>query len=136
MHLTLSDDVRKLNPDLAGAQAVTYRQRPERWHGAPDGFDSDLEREWNVELHARGLEVRPHGLTFHLPGGVDYTPDSIAWHPYQQDVRVYEVKGNLRQKNARDSRTRFKIAAGLYPCFTWIWVTRDRAGRWIEKEMR
>ena len=135
INLPMSDDVRKLNPELSG-KPVTYRQKPERLHLAGgDGFDSDLERAWDAELRARGLEVRPHGFTFHLPGGVDYTPDSIAWALYGLP-RVYEVKGNMRQKNARDSRTRFKVAAGLYPCFEWIWVTRSRSGAWIERKMR
>ncbi len=131
--MTYSADVLALNPELAGRTA--YRVRPERVIKLADGYDSQLERDWNVELHTRVLEVRPHGWTFHLPGGVDYTPDFIAWD-YLGHITVYEVKGDLKQKNARDSRTRFKIAAGLYPCLTFIWVTRDRNGRWIETEIK
>jgi hypothetical protein len=132
--MNFSDDVLKLNPALAGVKSVTYRQKREHWH-EPDDFDSQLERDWCVELMARGYEVRPHGWTFHLPGGVDYTPDEIAWSWSVDNkmINVYEVKGDMRQKNARDSRTRFRIAAGLYPCFRWVWVTRSRAGEWIQK---
>jgi hypothetical protein len=130
--MTYSQDVLKLNPELTPARA-TYRVQPERVLKASDGFDSQLERAFDAELRARGYEVRPHGWTFHLPGGVDYTPDFIAWYPYQVTVHVYEVKGSMKQHNARDSRTRFKVAAGLYPQLTFVWVTRDRAGQWIEK---
>lgn len=128
--LTLSDDVRALNPELAGK--IEYRARPERLL-LDDGYDSQLERDYNDELMARGYEVHPHGITLHLPGGVDYTPDFVAWagqvYPL---IVIFEVKGNLRMKNARDSRTRFRIAAGLYPCFMWVWVTRDHRGQWHE----
>ncbi len=133
MKLTFSTDVLALNPGLAAEARgvrVAYRAKPERLL-IDDGFDSQLERDWCDELRARGYEVRPHGWTFHLPGSVDYTPDFIAWGMDGQ-MSIYEVKGNLRQKNARDSRTRFKIAAGLYPSFRFVWVTRDRAGAWHE----
>lgn len=139
--LNMSDDVRRLNPELAGVDEYIFKPA----HGKvrkgrlllDDGFDSQLEREFNIELNLRGYEVKPHGLTLHLPGGVNYTPDFVAWtgevYPL---VIVFEVKGNLKMKNARDSRTRFKIAAGLYPCFMWVWVTRARDGRWCETTVR
>lgn len=132
--MNFSEDVLKLNPDLR-REARAYLPERKRLL-IDDGFDSDLERDFNAELLARGWEVRPHGWTFHLPGGVDYTPDFIAWRSEdyleRRHVMVYEVKGNMRQKNARDSRTRFKIAAGLYAVLEFYWVTRDRGGRWIE----
>jgi hypothetical protein len=143
--LPMSDDTRRRNADLLqreGSRPIEHRARPERLLNLDDGFDSDLERDFYVELRARGyLKVmrcnkKDSGWTIHLPGSVDYTPDFIAWHEFQNDVRVYEVKGSDEQKNARDSRTRFRIAAGLFPCFVWVWVTRTQAGRWIEKEYR
>ena len=145
--MTYSTDVLKLNPELAGS--VAYRVKAERVLKLTDGFDSQLERDFNDELTARvQWDVRPHGITFHLPGGVDYTPDFVAWDTPtirhnktvtligNSTVRVYEVKGDLKQKNARDSRTRFKIAAGLYPCFTFVWVQRDRSGQWVEQVVK
>lgn len=136
-NLPMSDDVLKLNPELETARQVKYKAT-ERILKLYDSFDSDLEREYYAELMARGFEVRAHGWTFHLPGGVDYTPDFIAWrmpqHPLSPEwsIMVFEVKGNMRQKNARDSRTRFKIAAGLYPAMPFYWVTRSRPGAWRE----
>lgn len=144
--MTYSADVLKLNPELA--QATAYRVKAERVLKLGDGFDSQLERDFNAELLARGCTVRREGWTFHLPGGVDYTPDFVAWETpgvrYHTGVNllgdlavtIYEVKGDLKQKNARDSRTRFKIAAGLYPCFTFVWVTRNTRGQWRETEVR
>lgn len=132
--MKLSDDVLRLNPELAKARHVEYRARPERLL-LDDGFDSDLERDFYAELLARGWEVIPHGWTFHLPGGVDYTPDFICWSQGMSRVIVFEVKGNLRQKNARDSRTRFKVAAGLYWFLDFVWVTRDRSGAWREIQL-
>ena len=136
--LPMSEDTRRRNADLlqrAGRQPIARRAKPD----PGDGFDSDLERAFYAELRARGdltvvrCNKRDAGWTFHLPGSVDYTPDFIVWSKYQKDVRVYEVKGSDRQTHARASRTRFRIAAGLYPCFVWVWVTRTPAGRWIEK---
>ena len=150
--MTFSADVLKLNPELV-VGGVAYQVKSERVLKLTDGFDSQLERDFDIELRARGWTVRPHGWTFHLPGDVNFTPDFIAWSEKDMYIRfyysvgkrqssacrsirgplVYEVKGSNQAKNARDSRTRFKIAAGLYPCFTFVWVTRDQAGRWIEK---
>lgn len=144
--MNFSDDVLKLNPGLA--QSAAYRVKAERVIKLTDGFDSQLERDYASELNSLGYTVMREGWTFHLPGGVDYTPDFVAWMSesigYHTGLRlignrkifVYEVKGNLKQKNARDSRTRFKIAAGLYPCFTFVWVTRNAAGHWIETEIK
>ena len=127
--MNLSADVLALNPELRSARHVTYKQKPERLL-IDDGYDSQLERDFGLELRTRGGRVQLHGWTFHLPGGVDYTPDFIVDDAGQ--LSVYEVKGNLKQKNARDSRTRFKIAAGLYPALRFVWVTRDRRGAWHE----
>jgi hypothetical protein len=130
--LNFSDDVLALNPQLS--KPVVYRQKRERLLKDDDGFDSQLERDYLVELAARGWHVVPHPFTLHLPGGVDYTPDGIAWDDsYVIEIRVYECKGSIKAKNARDSRTRFKIAAGLFPCWPWVWVTRDRRGAWKEE---
>ena len=122
--LSMSDDVLKLNPELAGKAPLSLnRKRPRS-----DQFRSQLEADYAAELTARGLHWLYEPVTFHLPGGVGYTPDfAILDHP----LTFVEVKGSMRQKNARDSRTRFKVCAGLWPAFRWKWVTRVD-GYWHE----
>lgn len=132
MNLQFSDDVLKLNPDLK--PATTYRTKAERTLKATDldGYDSLLERAFDRELTARAVPHVLHPFTFHLPGGVDYTPDFIGF--VADDLpAVYELKGHSKMKNARDSRTRFRIAAGLHPWARFVWVTRSDTGQWIEK---
>lgn len=138
--LPMSEDTRRRNADLLqreGTRPIAYRDQPERLLNVSDGFDSQLERDFALELGARaGWTVRPHGWTFHLPGGVDYTPDFIAWDGCRNwSATVYEVKG-AHVKNTRESRAKFKIAAGLYPWLTFVWVTRTSDGKWIEKACR
>lgn len=106
--MNFSDDVLKLNPGLA--QSAAYRVKAERVIKLTDGFDSQLERDYASELNSLGYTVMREGWTFHLPGGVDYTPDFVAWMSesigYHTGLRlignrkifVYEVKGNLKQK--------------------------------------
>lgn len=136
-NFSFSEDVLRLNPALAGGRAVTYRAKTDRMPTVSDGFDSQLERDYNLELRTRpGWRVQAHGWTFHLPGGVDYTPDFIVWDGCRNwSATVYEVKG-AHVKNTRESRAKFKIAAGLYPWLTFVWVTRTEAGRWIETVYR
>jgi hypothetical protein len=126
-----STDVLALNPELHTSDhaKVTHRNQLPR-----SEFDSQLEADYCTELKARELTVVVHGLTFNLPGGVKYTPDLIAWDSSAR-VFVIEVKGDLHQKNARDSQTRFRIAAGLYAGspLTFIWVTRRKNGEWHEQ---
>lgn len=134
MKLTMSDDVKRLNPDLAD---IIYQDRPERLvrqrADRTVAHDSSLERDFDLELTALGWPHLLHPFTFHLPGGVDYTPDFIAFPPHDGQPIVYEVKGNMKQKNARDSYTRFRIAAGLHRWATFAWVTRDASGQWSIK---
>lgn len=72
-------------------------------------------------------------LTFHLPGGVRYTPDFMLRTLYPvKTVILEEVKGSWKSKNARDSRTRLKITAGMYPEFAFRAVTKEN-GTWKEE---
>jgi len=122
MKLTVSDDVLRLNPELESARPISLNGRRE--------YKSKLEVDYAAELTARGLHWMYEPVTFHLPGGVSYTPDFVILdHP----MTFIEVKGSMHQKNARDSRTRFKICAGLWPAFRWQWVTRV-SGYWHETE--
>lgn len=82
------------------------------------------------------LEWRYHPMTFHLAPGLKYTPDFGAnviadgdqWCPEEPRYRLYEIKGSWLSKNARDSRTRLKVAAALFPFFEWEAVTPGSDG--------
>jgi hypothetical protein len=67
-----------------------------------------------------------------LPGQVRYKPDFLVQYQMDQFCRplhFVEVKGWSR--NLRDGITRYKIAAALFPCFTWSMVKRKGHG-WEE----
>lgn len=65
-----------------------------------------------------------------LPGKVRYKPDFMIQYPngMERMVEIVEVKGWSR--NRRDGMTRLKIAAALFPCFTWRLVKRTKGGGW------
>ncbi len=65
--MRFSSDVLALNPDLACAGHVEYRIKPERLLIAGDGFDSQLERDFDAELSAQGLEVSRTAGRFTCP---------------------------------------------------------------------
>lgn len=133
--MTYSRDLLDRNPEFAALleKHAAYRVKADQPVKATDGYDSQLERDYAAELIARGLGYVAHPFTVHLPGGVDYTPDFITWeYSAGMVISLIECKGSMRQRNARDSWTRFRIAAGLFPCFRWTWVQRGR-GQWSEK---
>jgi hypothetical protein len=131
--MPFSDDVLYLNPGLA-KQAKTARAKSNKPKRA-DGFDSDLERDYALELTARGLLWHYHTLTLNLGSGLTYTPDFDYLDPRGFTV-IIEVKGSRRMKNARDSLTRWKVAAAMYPQHHWLWVERFDDGRWDERPAR
>lgn len=66
-----------------------------------------------------------------LPGGVRYKPDFLVVFPdgLERKPQLVEVKGWSR--NLRDGKTRYTIAAAVFPCFEWIMVKRKGHG-WEE----
>ena len=98
-------------------------------------FDSQLEVDFARELE-RWLEDktiadwRYHPLRFRLAKGVTYEPDfRVLSHGIVPRLTFYEVKGSWKAKNARDSRTRLKIAASMNQWCGWYGVTREK-GVW------
>ena len=63
-----------------------------------------------------------------LPGGVRYKPDFLVVFPdgLERKPQLVEVKGWSR--NLRDGKTRYTIAAAVFPCFEWIMVKRKSHG--------
>lgn len=66
-----------------------------------------------------------------LPGGIRYKPDFLVVYPDGLELKpkLVEVKGWSR--NLRDGKTRYAIAAALFPCFDWAMVKRKGHG-WEE----
>jgi len=125
----------ELNPELAQLKHKSARlDRPAR--KVTDDYDSQLERDYSDHLLSRGLWYRRltkhDGLLFHLADDLDYTPDYI-FIDERGRLCLAEVKGNKKQKNARDSRTRWKAAAERWPCFRWLWIERKADGQWVEQ---
>lgn len=72
---------------------------------------------------------------FVLADRCEYTPDFYC--VYSTHIEVVEVKGgyaNNRGKNARDGRTRWKVAAEENPEFVWKYATKKEDGSWHVEE--
>lgn len=100
------------------------------------GWPKSTDR-WNhayaqhLELLKRAGEIKwwwyePFSLW--LPGQVRYKPDFLIQYPDGLDRRLefVEVKGWSR--NLRDGMTRYKVAAAVFPCFTWKLVKKTKSG--------
>jgi hypothetical protein len=68
-----------------------------------------------------------------LPGKVRYKPDFLVQYGDTIIMEIIEVKG--WSKNRRDGMTRLKIAAALFPCFTWKMVYKVKGGGWMEESV-
>lgn len=62
-------------------------------------------------------------LTFNLPGG-SYTPDFMQILESGRIVFT-EIKGSVKQKNARDSISKLRAAAAVYPFFSFVLAEKD-----------
>ena len=96
--------------------------------------------KWNY-LFAKHLELEKQAgrikywwyemFTILLPGNVRYKPDFLIQYPdgLERTLHFIEIKG--WSPNVRDGITRYKIAAALFPCFTWSMMKRVGHG-WEE----
>ncbi len=102
-------------------------------------YDSQLEAdraEYLFRLQLAG-EIRQYvHHPYPYPIGTDmiYTPDFMVWWA-DFSITIEEVKGSLKMKNARDSITRLKVAACLYPQQSWQLITRAN-GEWHTRRMQ
>lgn len=122
MNLPFSDDVLALNPELQ--QSVTYRTKAERTRKAnarPVGYRSQLEADYAAQLSAQGIAFHYEVLKLNIGEELLYTPD-FDYIDTDGVFTVVELKGDSDMKNARDSLTRFKVAASLYPTWRWLWI--------------
>lgn len=112
-------------------------------------FDSGLEVRFAGRLEGLRCandiaEWYYHPMRFRLAPGLTYEPDFGAAvsssQPHESITRhydfiIYEVKGSWKSKNARDSRTRLKVAASMFPCFEWYGVTPGELSAWDFERM-
>lgn len=121
--MTVSQDVLDRNPEYAALLKKQKRVTPaaDRQYGE---YESGLEKRYAQNLAITCGASRPwhyHKLVFILADGTRYTPDFD--YLAEDDVTcVVETKGSKKQKNARDSHTRWRVAAEMYPQFRWQWV--------------
>lgn len=130
---------------VMGGVAFTRRERPPSAsesagsNPAPSpthAYDSKLEEARHrylgmLQLAKDVRRVVHHPFVVPLSEKRSYTPDFlIEWADGR--IQVEEVKGSLKQKNARDSITRLHVAAAKLPMFDWR-LTRRMKGEWEER---
>lgn len=142
MNLT---DLPKRHRETVRSQLVEREKRPQGLVGCASGdvsYDSVLEERFSHYLDALArsdarlpdnrevLEWQYHPMKFQLAKGLWYTPDFSAVVQWisEPKLRIYEVKGSWKSKNARDSRVRLEVAARLFSWFEWQAVTPGRDG--------
>lgn len=97
-------------------------------------FDSQLEADraqylFGLQLGEMIVRYVHHPFSVDIGSGREYTPDFLVeW--IGGHITVEEIKGSLKQKNARDSETRFLVAAAKLPMFQWQLITRVKR-QWI-----
>ena len=108
------------------APAPLYRSK---WEAA---YASKLELEKRAGIIS-AYWYEPFSLW--LPGKVRYKPDFMVERYVNDsvDLEIIEVKG--WSKNRRDGITRLKIAAALFPCFTWRMAYRTKGGGWDHDDL-
>ena len=93
------------------------------------------------KLAGRVVAYWPQPFALRLPGWRQtYRPDFLvelqsAVHAWSE-LEIVEIK--TLWKNGKvgfqpDAREKFKTAAGLYPCFTWVVRWKDAHGCWAEE---
>lgn len=84
----------------------------------------------------------PQPFAFRLPGWSNtYRPDFLVQYPYAGPLEIVEIKAGWKDKNGTvkagwkgDGRAKFKTAAGLYPCFSWVARWYDTSERTWKEE--
>lgn len=81
------------------------------------------------------LFVSYEAIKLRLADRTWYTPDFIVWMKDGND-RAYEVKGSWKAPHQEDSRVKLKVAAELYPQFTFFAAVPNRdTGGWDIEEI-
>ena len=112
-----------VQPVIQSVLRPGWPKETDKWNYSYAQF-LELERQ-----AARVLHWWYEPLSIWLPGQVRYKPDFMIQRVGRSMLELVEVKGWSR--NLRDGMTRYKIAASLFPCFTWKMVKRKGHG-WEE----
>ena len=132
--------VRTAGPASAGADGQDRRIRPTVSPVTSSPYKSKWESAFaaklDLEKHAgiiRQWWYEPFSLW--LPGEVRYRPDFLIQYAdgLERRLEIVEVKGWSR--NLRDGMTRLKVAAAVFPCFSWKLVKRTKGGGWEEQTL-
>lgn len=106
--------------------------------GAGSGMNKTEERFKREVLFEggcfRGLFYTYESIKLRLADRTWYTPDFVVWTGAH--VNVYEVKGSWKAPHQEDSRVKLKVAAELYPQFTFFAaVPNKETGGWDIEEI-
>ena len=90
---------------------------------------NNTEAEYNrLFLDGKGMY---EAITLKPPSGNRYTPD---WMTIENGlITLYEVKGSYRLQSHGRALTAWKEAAATFPCFKFVWVTKQKNGNWEAK---
>jgi hypothetical protein len=121
-------------------QAMPSTDLPRVIASAPSPYRSKWEAAYaaNLELAKQAGVIKQwwyEPFSIWLPGKVRYKPDFLVQYPLgmERSLQIVEVKGWSR--NRRDGLTRLKIAAALFPCFTWTLAYKVKGGGWMEETL-
>lgn len=115
------------------AEVATSRPRQDSESGM-NKTEARFKREVLDELSGV-LFVSYEACKLRLADRTWYTPDFIVWMQDGND-RAYEVKGSWKAPHQEDSRVKLKVAAELYPQFTFFAAVPNRdTGGWDIEEI-
>lgn len=124
--------------DLKAVKARIVRSTPIKKVTVKKQYRSKLETAFARQLE---LEVVAGVVTawwyepfsMWLPGKVRYKPDFMIQYSDHRQIEIIEVKG--WSKNRRDGMTRLKVASSIFPCFTWMLISKSAFGDWEKLEV-
>lgn len=105
---------KKVVAAVARIVATAYKSKLEaRWAGIGPGIVGEI-------MGAAVVETKYEPFSLNISGG-SYTPDFMHIL-IDGRIVIVETKGNIRMRNARDSRSKFRAAANDFSIFYFVWV--------------
>ena len=93
--------------------------------------EGQWEKEWRERIEESGefTHVKAQSLRFRLASGAWFKPDISAMRCADNVIHCWDVKGGSKMKGTAKGRLAIKVAASLYPEFTWALCWKER-GEW------